>query len=167
MPRFRPAHPFRPTARQRGAGFTLIEVMIVVVIVGILAAIAIPAYSDYITRSKLLDAHTRLGDLRVQQEKWFLDNRFYGLAAGNTTCGIDATNRPLQIANADPSRAFDYTCAATDTTYTVTATGRPSAGMSTAFVFTVNQANVKASTGPGAWANSNPCWIVRKGGECS
>jgi len=139
--------------------------MIVVVIVGILAAIALPSYSDYVMRSKLLDAHTKLGDLRVQQEKYFMDNRRYN--SSGTTCGIDAAGAPLANANADGAKSFDYTCTApTATTYTVTATGRSDKGMS-GFTFTVDQANTKTSSGPGAWGTGTGCWLVRKGGDCS
>lgn len=164
MPKVRPAFANSRHVRLHRTGFTLIEVMIVVVIVGILAAIALPSYSDYVTRSKLLDAHTKLGDLRVQQEKYFMDNRRYN--STGTTCGIDATSAPLANANADGAKSFDYSCTATATTYTVTATGRSDKGMS-GFTFTVDQANTKTSSGPGAWGTGTGCWLVRKGGDCS
>ena len=51
-------------------GVTLIEVMIVVVIVGILAAVAIPAYNDYVTRSRRSDAFTALETVRAAQEMY-------------------------------------------------------------------------------------------------
>ena len=146
----------RPSARPP-AGFTLIEVMIVVVIVGILAAIALPSYSEYITRSRIIDGTTKLGDFRAQMEKYFLDNRSYRDAGGN--CGV-----PDKLGGSGD--AFDITCAApTATTYTVTATGLAAKGM-TGFSFTVTQAGAKASSGPGGdYTNAN-CWAVRKDGSC-
>ena len=57
--------------------FNLIEVMIVVVIISILAAIAIQAYSDYVIRGKLTEATSNLGQLRIRAEQWFQDNRTY------------------------------------------------------------------------------------------
>lgn len=164
MPIFCPRLPLRSTGRSLHSGFTLIEVMIVVVIVGILAAIALPSYSNYVTRSKLIDAHTKLGDLRVQMEKYFMDNRSY---LNGAACGITAT--ALATANADPARSFDFDCpagSATDTTYTLTATGRAASGMS-GFSFSVNQANARTSSGPGDWGTATNCWLVRKGGDCT
>jgi type IV pilus assembly protein PilE len=52
-------------------GFTLIEVMVVVAIIAILAAIAIPNYADYVTRSKVTDAVSGLSEMRVRMEQYF------------------------------------------------------------------------------------------------
>lgn len=154
-----------PTTTFRSAGFTLIEILVTVAIVGILAAIALPSYSEYVTRGKLMEAHSKLADLRAQQERYFMDNRTY-ISTG-TTCGIDdAAILMTTTYNADAERTFDVSCAATATTYTVTATGRPAKGMSSSFVLTVNQANAKTSAGPAGWTSAN-CWFVRKSGECS
>src|SRR6516162_2622938 len=58
-------------------GFTMLEVMIVVAIVGILAAIALPNYSDYVKRGKIIEATSALSDLRTRYEQFYLDNRTY------------------------------------------------------------------------------------------
>jgi len=140
------------------AGFTLIEVMITVAIVGILASIALPAYWDSVTRSKIIDGTTKLGDFRAQLEKWFLDNRTYQGAGG--ACGI-----PDPTPGA--SDAFAITCvAATAFSYKITATGRSAAGMSASFIYTIDQANQKTSAGPGGTFTSGTCWAVRKDGSC-
>ncbi len=58
-------------------GFTLIEVMITVAVIAILAAVALPSYIEYVTRSKLVEAKTNLSDMRTRLEQYFLDNRKY------------------------------------------------------------------------------------------
>ena len=58
-------------------GFTLIELMIALAVAAILAAVAFPAYTDYVVRSKLTEAHTHLSDLRVKMEQRFQDARTY------------------------------------------------------------------------------------------
>jgi type IV pilus assembly protein PilE len=148
------------SALSRRAGFTLLEVMITVAIVGILAMVALPSYQEYIQRSKIIDATSKLGDFRTQMEKWFLDNRTYQtVPAAGTACGI-----------ADPtpgsSDAFAITCTASATTYLVVATGRPALGMSSSFTYQIDQANQRQSAGPSGWAGSATCWAVRKNGDC-
>lgn len=61
-------------------GVTLLEVMVVVAIVGILAAIAIPAYNDYIKRSRRSDAFTALETVRAAQEMYRAEKGFYAAA---------------------------------------------------------------------------------------
>ena len=58
-------------------GFTLIELMIVVAIIGILATIALPAYSNYVRSGKATEATSTLASARVQMEQHFQDNRTY------------------------------------------------------------------------------------------
>lgn len=69
-------------------GFTLIELMIVVVIISILAAIAYPAFQDYVRESKRADAHTTLLRIATLQEKHFSNNNVY--ANSTTTLGYGA-----------------------------------------------------------------------------
>jgi type IV pilus assembly protein PilA len=71
-------------------GFTLIELMIVVAIIGILAAIAIPAYQDYIARSQMTEALSLMdGPKTAVAEYWGTKGTF---PADNTTAGVAASN---------------------------------------------------------------------------
>lgn len=70
-------------------GFTLIEVMVVVVIVGILASIAVPSYLNYVRKSRRADAKTTLLQIQLEQEKWRGNNTTYG-TLGNVWSGTDS-----------------------------------------------------------------------------
>jgi type IV pilus assembly protein PilE len=133
-------------------GFTLIEVMIVVAIVAILSAIAVPAYSDYIMRSRLSEAQAELSAARLRMEQFFQDNRTY---AGATYCGA-----PPTMTN------WTFACPSADANgFVVSATGTgPVAG----FVFTINEADGRASTVTGVtgWSGNAICWVTKKGGLC-
>ena len=149
------------TRYQRDGGYTLIEVMVTVVIVGILAAIALPSYSDYVQRSKISEAITNLSDMRTRLEQYFLDNRAYP-----TSCVASGAVAP-QINKPPAQKYFAISCAfGTPTTYTITATGVPAEGMAAAFVYTIDQSNVRTSTGPSGTYHSTNCWAVRKNGDC-
>lgn len=137
----------------RPSGFTLIELMVTVAIVGILASVAVPAYSDYVTRGRIPEATSNLAVKRVQIEQYFQDNKTYANAPG---CAADATS----------SRFFTFSCpaAATASTFTLQAVG---AGPMTGFSYTVDQSNAKATTAvPTGWTASASCWVTKKGGAC-
>jgi type IV pilus assembly protein PilA len=70
-------------------GFTLIELMIVVAIVGILAALALPAYQDYVVRSKVSEAMARLAESKTSVAEWYASN---GAAAFPTTAASVGVN---------------------------------------------------------------------------
>ena len=76
----------------RAAGFTLIEVMIVVAIVAILTAIALPSYKDYIRRGRLPEAFNALADYRTKMEQYYQDNRNYGSAASKCADSTTASS---------------------------------------------------------------------------
>ena len=138
-------------------GFTLIEMMIVVGIIGILAAIAIPQYTDYVMRSRIPDATSGLAAKRVRLEQYFQDNRTY---AGAPDCNNDTATSPF----------FDFVCDGTEDadSFSLTASGK---GQMAGFAFTINQSGARSSTVTAAleakgWASNAGCWISRKGGSC-
>lgn len=139
-------------------GFTLIELMVTVAIVAILASIALPSYTEYITRGKLSEATSLLADLRVKLEQYYQDNRSYIGACANGT-----------VAPLPTGQYFDFTCPTlTASTFIIQATGKsgtPIAG----FTYQLDQANSRTTSAtPTGWGTAPiSCWVIRKGGGCS
>jgi len=75
-------------SEKKNSGFTLIEVLIVVAILGILMSIAVPAYSEYIRRAHRAAAQQFLLDVAQRQEQYLLDNRQYATAWGIGAGGL-------------------------------------------------------------------------------
>ena len=158
---------------QRSTGFTLIELMVTVAIVAILAAVAIPNYTDYVRRGKITEATSTLLAMRVKMEQYFQDNRFYAPPVGSPVLAPCTANSSVPV----PTLQY-FTivppCGLTATTYTITATGGSATdGSMTGLTFTINEGNVRTTTvtpgSPMAKAGYGPnanCWTTRKGGVC-
>ncbi len=74
------------TFRRLEVGFSLIELLVVLVIIGILSSVAFPSYVSYVTRNKLTEAVSNLQSVRLNMEQFYQDNRTYLKADG--TCAI-------------------------------------------------------------------------------
>lgn len=139
-------------------GFTLIEMLVTMAIVGILAAIAIPSYSDYVKRGQLSDA-SMLANYRVKMEQYYQDANSY---ANGGACGVALA----------PTQFFTYACqldttagTAAGQSFTLTATGIPGTGAA-GFSYTINELDQKTSAGAPGWAASPSCWSVKRDGSC-
>ena len=142
----------------RQIGFTLIELMITVAIIGILASIAVPNYADYMRRGNIADMLSELQDAKLRMEQRYGDNRDYASPADAGRCAVADSTKP----------GFVLTCVLTNTKQGFTFTAAGAGGIS-GFVYTTNESSVKSTTALGAgWGGgvSLPAtrWITKKGG---
>ena len=135
----------------RARGFTLIEVMITVAIVAILGAIALPAYTSYVQRSRVPPALDALSSLATRLEQRFQDTGNY---ANDDECGAT-------LPSADK---FAISCELIDEGqgFTATATG---SGPVDGYEYTINHQGVRATTAHPNGTPATNCWSM-KGAVC-
>jgi type IV pilus assembly protein PilE len=138
---------------KKSQGFTLIELMIVIAVIGILMAIAIPNYNEHVIRGRITGATSALADMSVRMEQYFQDNRTYvGACAAGTVAPMPAN-----------TATFTFTCPAPSATaFSIVATG---AGSMTGFTYVVLQSGRNTTALPAGWSGVNTgCWVTSKSG---
>ena len=136
-------------------GFTLIELMVTVAIVGILTAIALPAYGDYVTRSRLTEAFTALAGAQPSAEQFWANNRKYNNFDSTAGSGFPQTTANFSFQLQNPSASV----------YVIEADG---IGKMTGFSFSIAQDGTRKTVNvPAGWtAPTSNCWTNNKGGAC-
>ncbi|HYD97328.1 MAG TPA: type IV pilin protein [Noviherbaspirillum sp.] len=142
----------------KNRGFTLIELVVAIAVVGILAAIALPAYTQHLKRARITEATSRLASDRVRLEQFYQDNKNYGASA--SACGDNTGSASTSY--------FDFSCnwgsAASNQGFLLTATGK---GSMSGHAFSVDQDNNRKTTAfPGASGLPKNCWITSAGESC-
>lgn len=134
----------QPGARSRGIrGFTLIELMIVVAVVGILAAIAVPSYNDSVRKSRRAQAKADLVEYAQMAERSFTVNNSY------TEFALPTNQSPRE-----GDARYLINAATTATTFTITAAPQAGQDADKCGTLTIDQAGVKTPTA----APLDDCW---------
>lgn len=137
--------------RQTNTGFTLIEVLIVVAIIGILAAIAVPSYSRYMIDARRTDAISFLSEVAGEQQRYFTENNQYAADMEELGYGEDATfvspegHYVVSVSNPGGMGRFLLTA-------TPVEDGKQ-AGDDECLAFTVSDTGVRKNTG-----SNDKCW---------
>lgn len=142
--------------RPASSGFTLIEIMIVVAIIGILAAIALPSYRVQVLKGHRVDAKAALLDLAAREEKFFATNNTYTTSSTALNYGA-ATFPPISTSGTSYYTLTVTQVTTTDFTATATPTGTQVADV--CYSYSLNNLGVQANaTSAGAVNTTTGCW---------
>jgi type IV pilus assembly protein PilE len=139
---------------RRSAGFTLVELMVVVLVTAILAAIAIPGYTAQIRKSRRTEARAALLDAAGREERFYATNNFYTVVS--TNLGYTGT-WPISVGSGYYSLTATCTNAkdpCTDYMLTATAIGTQAKDAICA-TLTLSQSGLQGATGTGT---ATVCW---------
>jgi type IV pilus assembly protein PilE len=158
------SQPRQASCGRRASGFTLIEILIAIAVMGVLAAVAFPSYVSFSQKSRRADAFNALAALQQAQERWRSNHDQYG----NFNATPDANTLPSNVARSSSDGHYVLTVSGTDGTgYTAVATAQGPQAHDTACKLMgvkMNGGNLKYGSGDTsiAWTADNPdagnCW---------
>jgi len=145
--------PIRASRRRQQRGFTLVEMMVVVVIISIISAIAIPSYRSYVMKANRTQARSTLVIAAQTLEKCYTDTGAYN----DADCPNDAA---LSSGGNNPDGHYTISSVRTASNYTLTAQAAGSQTDDTECAkFTISSAGAKVSYTSGNTANTyGACW---------
>ncbi|MFZ6642152.1 type IV pilin protein [Undibacterium sp. TC4M20W] len=140
------------------AGFTLIEILIVVVILGILAAISIPAYTDNVRRSRRADARSVLTQNVQFMQSFMTANDKYNVMRDGTAVALPMLVSPVGATGSNVDYDISFTIAPTATTFSVRAVPRAGGRMATdgCGTYAINESGARSNVGN--TLSVDTCW---------
>lgn len=150
----------------KNKGFTLVELMIVIAIIGILAGVAIPGYTSYVARGKIIEAGIGLSAFRTSMEQFYQDQRTYAASGTTATCGVPASS--VQ------GLYFTYGCIVSGVGInqgfiaTASSVAGKGLGAAAAYVYTIDSMNLKTTQ---KFKGVTPavglgCFMTKEGQKC-
>lgn len=145
---------------KKQSGFSLVELMIVVAIVGMIAAFAYPSYLEQIAKTRRADCSGALAGLSNAMERFFTVNSTYlGAAAGGANTGAPAVFRPTCPSDGGGAATYNLTIqAATGSTYTLNAAPTGAQTGDKCGTMTLGNTGLKGVTGQHTGITWQDCW---------